>query len=342
VSVLVEALSLIIPRKVLDVSYAGGTDAFLEAMCEPSCPSRLVCSDDKLASVSFYNSEDADVVTAQLLELGLVEVDDNRFYDMAFVDQRSGPTMPCDWLNWEQHKEGFTYAWLAGDEPGDLSAPADWTPEQSRRLVRTDVRDEPGRMLQLADEDGIETWLDFNTGAMYKGLLHRGQELSPTEPNEVRPVSATVTELLSVTRATLDGFEWRYTQVNENVLALNITGVAMYSACFAIDETVRQMAFFLVFAARTPQERRVAIAEALTRANYGLQLGSFEMDFTDGEIRFQVAVNVEGSTLTQAMIGNMIAAGMTTCDTYHDAIMRVMFSGDEPSAAIAKAEKTIE
>jgi len=35
------------------------------------------------------------------------------------------------------------------------------------------------------------------------------------------------------------------------------------------------------------------VNEFLTRANYGLNIGNFEMDFQDGEIRFKTAIDVE-------------------------------------------------
>ncbi len=35
-----------------------------------------------------------------------------------------------------------------------------------------------------------------------------------------------------------------------------------------------------------PVYRRAEVCEALTRANYGLWMGAFEMDLSDGEIRF--------------------------------------------------------
>jgi hypothetical protein len=173
VSVLVEALSLIIPRKVLDVSYPGGTDAFMSRMCDPAVPCRRVCADDRLVSVSFSGADEARIVGGELLALGIVALDDGRFYEMAFIDQAEGPTMPCDWIEWRKHKDGFSYCWLSGTDPDPMHAPANWTPEQSRSLTFHDFRDEPGRCLLLAEEDGKETWIDFNTGEIANGLSPR-------------------------------------------------------------------------------------------------------------------------------------------------------------------------
>ena len=46
-----------------------------------------------------------------------------------------------------------------------------------------------------------------------------------------------------------------------------------------------------------PEEMRVPMAEFLTRANYGLRIGNFEMDFEDGEVRYKSSVDFEGIEL---------------------------------------------
>jgi hypothetical protein len=50
-SVLVEALTVIVRRLTLDVSWPGGTDAYLAAVYADS-PARLACADGNLTSVS--------------------------------------------------------------------------------------------------------------------------------------------------------------------------------------------------------------------------------------------------------------------------------------------------
>jgi hypothetical protein len=42
----------------------------------------------------------------------------------------------------------------------------------------------------------------------------------------------------------------------------------------------------------TDDNSKVAVAEFLTRANYGIKNGCFEMDFLDSEIRYRTYVNV--------------------------------------------------
>jgi len=89
---------------------------------------------------------------------------------------------------------------------------------------------------------------------------------------------------------------------------------------------------------RIPKGRRPAVAEFLTRANYGLILGNFEMDFGDGETRYKTSVAVGEERLTTALVGPLAAANTFTFDRYLPGIMRVAFGDKEPEDAISEIE----
>jgi hypothetical protein len=174
-SVLIEALTLVVRKITLEISYPGGADAFLDATLKLDAPPRYACNGDLwLVNVSFYDSDHSTPAERLLRDAGLVGVDERslEYFEYVFVDQLLGPTMPCPWLNWQRHKGGFTLAWDASQKVGDLAAPDGWTPAQSRALTRTDAREDRGRMLRLAEEEGFETYLDFETGAQHLGLAN--------------------------------------------------------------------------------------------------------------------------------------------------------------------------
>lgn len=173
-SVLVEAVSLVIPIITLDHSWPRGAAAFVtDVMSAPGSTARHACWDGTLVSVSFLHPGHARAVVAELREHGLMELDPLRHHDVAIVDQEDGPSLPCAWLHWRRHPDGFAFAWSANGEQGDMAAPAGWTPDLSHRLTRVDRRDEPGRMLKLAEEGELETWLDFQTGEVVLGMRRR-------------------------------------------------------------------------------------------------------------------------------------------------------------------------
>ena len=87
------------------------------------------------------------------------------------------------------------------------------------------------------------------------------------------------------------------------------------------------------------QERfRPAAMEFITRANYGLVIGNFEMDCNDGEIRYHISHVMEEGRLEDQTIQHLFGTGMGTADRYVPALMRVLFAGETPSEAVDLAE----
>jgi hypothetical protein len=170
-SVVVEAVNLVVPRSALELRYPGGVEGFFAELARPSSEHRDVCADEHLVSVSFYAIDAADRAAAALVLAGMRDIEDNQFQDFAIVDQNYGPTVECPWLAWEHNESGFTCAWLANTERGDLAVPLDWSISQSLRLTRFDARTPPNERLKLAEEEnGVETWLDMMTGRIRKRL----------------------------------------------------------------------------------------------------------------------------------------------------------------------------
>lgn len=351
-SVLVEALSLIIPRIVLDISYPGGADSFFETMLTVPLPCRHACSDDKLVSVSFFGLADARVIHDELQSLGIVGVQDDRFVELACIDQRAGPTMPCEWLEWAKHEEGYTSCWMAGRDPGPLSAPPGWTPEQSRGMTFHDYRSDPGRAIQLGEEaDGDEIWLDFQTGEILKldPFIPEGRTVDE-EAETLFTVSksdgASIPErleaanasLLSTIRAMLDARSYKYLQIDESSLTMNFHNErGSYGLYFTTNDKIDFVGLSATYGSRIPDQRRVAIAEALSRINLGIWLGNFELDFSEGHLRFRIGIDVEDGSLSETMVSNLLAVTLQAMERYHVPLMRIAFGDVEPVIALSEA-----
>src|SRR5437763_14378510 len=81
----------------------------------------------------------------------------------------------------------------------------------------------------------------------------------------------------------------------DTVLQVQYAGEHGTWLCFAHAREVRdQLAFYSIYPTLIPPQQRVAIAELLTRTNYGLIIGNFEFDLDDGEVRYKTSVDVEG------------------------------------------------
>jgi hypothetical protein len=145
--------------------------------------------------------------------------------------------------------------------------------------------------------------------------------------------------LLPIVTAALEQRDLRCVALSESSIGLPIrTDVAAYDCLVVVDDAQRTVSCYAALAAQVPEVRRLAVAEAIARANYGLRVGCFELDMGDGEVRFRVSVDVEGGELTTEMFKYMLAAAVTTSDRYYTALMRVIFAGATPAEAIAEAE----
>ncbi len=88
-----------------------------------------------------------------------------------------------------------------------------------------------------------------------------------------------------------------------------------------------------------PEKHRPAVAEAITRANFGMGLGCFEMDMSDGCIGFKITMPIADGTVTEAQFSSLMLTAMGTADTYLPALLRLIYGDDlSPAEVIAEVE----
>ena len=124
-------------------------------------------------------------------------------------------------------------------------------------------------------------------------------------------------------------------------LSMNVSGINGKWQCIAqAREAQEQFIFYSMLPINVPSDRRQKIAELLTRANYGIVIGNFEMDFRDGEVRYKTSIDVEGAELTRALLHRLVGVNLVTFDRYLPAIMSALYSDVTPQAAVEKVENS--
>lgn len=104
-------------------------------------------------------------------------------------------------------------------------------------------------------------------------------------------------------------------------------------------EKPSQFVFYSVCPVNIPQKKRLVIAEFLTRANFGLIVGNFEMDLQDGEVRYKTyAINGKNNLLNSELIGQLIFVNVMTMDKYLPALMSVLYANVSIDQAIQQIE----
>ncbi len=159
-----------------------------------------------------------------------------------------------------------------------------------------------------------------NSGGDLPSALHlpmRAVALGVLEDREIEWEETTDPEVIRAAVASANG-EWSlYVVCREEYGRCNIYSQAPWS---------------------TPEGVRIAMAELLVRINYGIAIGNFEMDFSDGEIRFKTSLDVAGGHLSRAMFEALLESNLAAMDVYLPAIEAVRDSRMTPAEAVASVE----
>jgi hypothetical protein len=162
-SVLIEALTLVMRRSTLDASFPGGADAMMEWLASEEVDARWVVTDEHLVAASFFTATLHPVMDT-LLDRGFFLTEEEGNPDAVVVDALLGLPAFCAWLEWERPPRGelFSICWLAGTAPGKMAIPDGHTPGEDAPL-RAHTRWAPD-MIRLGREESSELWLNTRTG----------------------------------------------------------------------------------------------------------------------------------------------------------------------------------
>lgn len=91
--------------------------------------------------------------------------------------------------------------------------------------------------------------------------------------------------------------------------------------------------FHLIFPGYVAEERRLQVAEFITRINWRLIEGGFQLDFCSGALRYKAGIDFTGTELTTILVRNAILAGIEVIDMVVAALTAVTDGRLDPAAA---------
>lgn len=91
-----------------------------------------------------------------------------------------------------------------------------------------------------------------------------------------------------------------------------------------------------------PQPKRPLCAELLTRINFMLPVGCFEMDLEDGQIFFKTNMPYNQEPPECELLDNLLICNISSMDHYLPVIMQVIYAGVGPAKALADLKKADE
>jgi hypothetical protein len=165
--VLVEGISVIIKRKVIEEKFPGGWEVFVEDV-----PNKTLCADDEIARVGFMTPADVEGYVNHLSAFGFQYLAEDGVMDLVVVDQLHGFAAKCDWCEIGHANIGnnqsaqVTACRVTGSKITKLVCPEGWKFEESLSQTYDFVPNgELEKSLKfLRHENGLNVYLNQLTG----------------------------------------------------------------------------------------------------------------------------------------------------------------------------------
>lgn len=150
-----------------------------------------------------------------------------------------------------------------------------------------------------------------------------------------------MTRLREAVEEVLGADGWVFAPVEgQTTLAMGYKGEHGTWSCYAhVDEDRGTFVFYSVTDRPVPAQRRQDVADFLTRANFGLVLGNFELDFADGETRFKTSVELGQAEPSTQLLRPIVYANIAAMDRYLPGIDGVSRGSMSPEEGIALCEQ---
>jgi len=194
----------------------------------------------------------------------------------------------------------------------------------------------------------FETWVDTSLSAIGEDAISQLlEEMVKTSEKLANGSQTEISQQAFLSRKIFEAIinfftedDWAYTKIQgEPTLRLAFQGQNSKWTCYAkAREQQQQFVFYSICPVKVPETKNLAIAEFIARANFGMIIGNFELDFADGEIRYKTSIDVEGANLIFTQIKRLVYANVMMMDQYLPGIMSVIDSDVEPKDAIAQIE----
>jgi hypothetical protein len=151
---------------------------------------------------------------------------------------------------------------------------------------------------------------------------------------------STMGEIFDTVQAFFEAAEWPTQPVpGETMIGAVFEGRHGHYQCVAVAlEDDERFVFYCMAPEPAAEDRRGEVAEFLHRANDGLTLGCFEVDWDDGTVRFRASIDVQGDVLSQALCRNVVFSACFTMDDYLPGLEDVLHRRRSAAEAVRQVE----
>ena len=89
---------------------------------------------------------------------------------------------------------------------------------------------------------------------------------------------------------------------------------------------------------KVPESKRAAVTEYVTRVNYGMFLGNFQMDLRDGEIFYKTYGVFSDGVPQNDEIRRIVQVAIRMAEKYGQGFYEVMYKGASPKTVVEQIE----
>src|SRR5579859_8108590 len=171
------------------------------------------------------------------------------------------------------------------------------------------------------------------------GRAHKWQSKNPSHDSALASVQGTImSRLFDEVLAYFQSNNWVYTVIpDQTIVRAAFNGRNGKWTCYAqTREEERHLLFYSVLPVNAPEDKRASIIEFITRANYVLVIGGFEVDMSDGEIRYKTSLGLANVEPAPALLQNVIVPNLLATDQFLPGLMAVLYGGATPENAFAQ------
>ncbi|MBQ7188084.1 MAG: hypothetical protein IJR99_01570 [Kiritimatiellae bacterium] len=175
------------------------------------------------------------------------------------------------------------------------------------------------------------------------------RKVEPAQSGKDTPKAAaskkvTYKENAALIKGFLDADEWKYEMEDKEDKILFSGGITgeegiydSYRFVVTVDDSVVQGYALLPASAK---KKLAEMGEFITRANYGLKYGAFEMDYSDGEVRYHICLPIEAFRADRDKFAKLILVlPVQVMEKYAKGIAAVLIGVKTPKEAVEECEK---
>ena len=138
--------------------------------------------------------------------------------------------------------------------------------------------------------------------------------------------------------------DWKFEETDENgIIRFGVSLKCKFRRCNVAIQ-VRNTCFMVLatLPLTADEESRPNVLEFMDRANYGLIRGGFEMDMSDGEIRYRTSqyCGDEDVLISHETVKDTLYVTLSMVERYGTALLEVMMGNLSPSEAIERSEQS--